>query len=168
MKTQLLRITTIFLLLVPFYAAPWESSIEIYPFPYSPQKNLQNQTNPRFVAQFLQKLLRKQDRFLEQLKSVHSLPDIFAFILVYLVNKLSQQPPVRLKSKYFYIAFSQIQKMTMGIDRWRLVMKKRPKKEASKLLGIQHLIFIHAKQLEIDFFAKKCLKPLFLHPSAPI
>ena len=47
-------------------------------------------------------------------------------------------------------------------------MKKRPEKVASKLLEIYHPIFIHAKQSEIAFFAKKCLNPLFLHPSAPI
>ena len=167
-ENAVLKKTSIFPLLAPFYAVPWESSIKIYPFPYSPQKNLQNQTNPRFVAQFVQKLLRKQDSFSEQQKSVHLLLDIFAFILVYLFNKLSQQPPVRLKSKHFYIAFSKIQKMTMGIDTWWLIMKKGQKKEYSKLLGIKPLFFIHAKQLEIDFFALKCLNPLFLHPLAPI
>ena len=42
MKMQLLRITTVSLLLAPFYAGPWESSIKSYPSAYSSQKNLQN------------------------------------------------------------------------------------------------------------------------------
>ena len=66
------------------------------------------------------------------------------------------------------MALIRIQKMTMGIAQWWLKIKKKVKKRHQKLRGIDHLIFIHAKHLEIDFFAKKCLKPLFLHPSASI
>ena len=58
--------------------------------------------------------------------------------------------------------------MTIRIGQWWLKIKKGEKKRLQKLLGIEHLIFVLAKHLEIDFFAKKCLKPLFLHPSAPI
>ena len=58
--------------------------------------------------------------------------------------------------------------MTMGIDTWWLLVKKSPKKEALKQLGIWHLIFIYVKQLKIDFFAIKFLSPLFIDPLAPI
>ena len=66
------------------------------------------------------------------------------------------------------MALIRIQKMTMEIAQWWLKIKKKVKKRLQKLRGIDHLIFIHAKHLEIDFFAKKCLKPLFLHLSASI
>ena len=46
--------------------------------------------------------------------------------------------------------------------------EQKPKKDASKLLGIYHLVLYHTKQLEIDFFAIKCLNLLFLHPLAPV
>ena len=45
---------------------------------------------------------------------------------------------------------------------------KQAKKRGHKTARNTAPNFIHAKQLEIDFFAKKCLKTLLLHPEAPI
>ena len=58
--------------------------------------------------------------------------------------------------------------MTMGDREMVVGNEQKPKKDASKLLGIYHLVFSHAKQLEIDFFDIKCLNPLFFHPLALI
>ena len=62
------------------------------------------------------------------------------------------------------MALSQIKKITTEFDQRWLKTKNKIEKRLQKLLGIQHLVFIHAKQLEIDFFCHKMAESFVFTP----